>query len=76
MIGKQQPRHPHDCDCCTFLGHYGEHDLYFCPQGGHPTVIARFGEHGDYLSGLWAADFHPELNVAKKRAQNLGLIPK
>lgn len=74
MTQYQEPRHEHDCQDCAFLGWHGEHDLYFCPQHGCPTVIARFGENGDYMSGLWATDYHPELAEAKKRAMEQGLL--
>lgn len=47
----------HDCPCCKFLGSEflknEQFDLYFCEQNGKiPTVIARWGEDGDYYSGL------------------------
>jgi hypothetical protein len=46
-----KPIFRHDCEACSFLGHYEEHDLYYCP--GEPTVIARYGSEGpDYKSGL------------------------
>ena len=69
-----KPRHPHDCECCTFLGHHEEYDLYHCKQGGFgDTVVARFGENGDYSSGL---NFSiPELQEAERRARELGLLP-
>lgn len=41
-----------DCSGCRFLGYYNGHDLYFCTQGQLPTVIARYGEGSDYISGL------------------------
>lgn len=44
------PRYPHDCAECHFLGEYREYDLYFCPK--EPTIIARHGQDGDYLSGI------------------------
>lgn len=46
-----KPRFQHDCGACVFLGHYEEHDLYYCP--GEPTVIARYSSEGPgYKSGL------------------------
>jgi len=50
----EKPIHEHDCGCCRFLGtHQDKYDLYFCAQGGfEPTVIARYGDRGDYHSGL------------------------
>lgn len=49
------PQHPHDCDRCVFLGRHGTDDLYFHDGGAVPhftTLIARFGEDGDYSSGM------------------------
>ena len=71
-----QPRFQHDCTICTFLGQYNEFDLYFCPQGGRiPTVIARYGDDGpEYQSGLIPASVLPELQEARKRAIDKGLL--
>lgn len=45
------PKFQHDCSRCVYLGHFEDHDLYYC--AGEPTVIARFGDEGpDYGSGL------------------------
>lgn len=51
-------------------------DLYYCSQGGHPTVIARYGEAGDYYSGLeFGRDGHiPALAEAYRRAVAQGHI--
>jgi hypothetical protein len=53
------PVYRHDCDSCLYLGHFEEHDLYYCgcpAQSPHrlPTVIARWGGEGPeyYASGL------------------------
>ena len=57
------PRYTHDCDKCEYLGGMefeGEyHDLYCCPQGERPTVIARWGDDGpEYRSGIeFAIDY-------------------
>lgn len=53
------------------------HDLWFCPQKGMPTVIARYGDEGhEYKSGLIFADgTDPELTKAAELARALGLIP-
>ena len=55
----QTPTHEHDCTTCQYLGSYeykgATYDLYFCNSQGlskTPTVIARYGEDGDYLSGM------------------------
>lgn len=55
------PRHTHDCERCTFLGCYGESDLYHCASSmAGPTVIARFGPEGDYASAMtWAPSTRP-----------------
>lgn len=68
------PRYQHDCDKCHSLGPYQEYDLYVCPEGIDPTVIARFGPDGDYLSGLCFADRIPQLGEAKRRAIIQGLL--
>lgn len=66
-----KPLHQHDCDRCHFLGNYGDTmDLYYHPNKGpfdEETVIARFGEMGDYLSGLYSVDHYPELAEALSR---------
>lgn len=61
----------HDCEGCTFLGVLREddviYDLYYCPQNGVPTVIARYGDEGhEYMSGILST-MNP-LKVAKARA--------
>ncbi len=67
-------RYEHDCDHCKPLGMFRDFDLYYCPQGGLPTVIARYGEDGNYTSGLDAADRHPELAEARARSVTAGYI--
>ncbi len=69
----ESPRFTHDCDSCTFLGTYEEHDLYFCPR--EPTVIARASSEGpDYCSGIVSARMgHPLLVEALYRARERGL---
>jgi hypothetical protein len=67
------PRYVHDCDRCTFLGRWREYDLYFCPQTGIPTVLARYSDMGqDYTSGM-GSDV-PPLVEAKRRAVAVGLL--
>ena len=49
------PRHAHDCDECTFVGRMGRYDLYYHHDGEQPissTPIARYGDNGDYISGM------------------------
>lgn len=68
-------RYHHDCDNCRPLGQFEEFDLYVCPeQVGGPTVIARFGLDGDYLSGLCFADTVPALGEAKRLAVAAGWL--
>ena len=70
------PRHEHDCEKCIWLGRHEKYDLYFCEQENlFPTVIARFGDGGDYLSGMEFAtkDCMP-LFVAKNSAISLALL--
>lgn len=63
QMNRQSPREPisphftHDCDDCTFIGHYEGHDIYRCEQGGiMPTIIARWGSDGpQYSSGPMVA---------------------
>ena len=63
----KKTRYPHECEACIFLGQHEEYDLYFCPQNGRQTVIARFGKLGDYLSG-WEMSASP-LVEARNRAE-------
>ncbi len=68
-------RYKHDCEQCIYLGEFSEQDLYFCEQGGIPTVIARWSdEGGDYNSGIAAAEYIAELKEAKDRAKARGLL--
>lgn len=71
----ETPKFKHNCPCCTFLGNYKEFDLYHCEQVGIPTVIARYGENGDYCSGMEFGKENkiPELGEAYRRAKELGL---
>lgn len=69
-------RYHHDCDQCVSLGHFHEYDLYYCPQDGMPTVIARYGNAGQYRSGLvfGKSGADPILAVAYRRARDLKLV--
>lgn len=68
----KEPQHQHDCDECVFLGVHNKYDLYFCEVT--PTVIARYGVDGDYISGLAFITSVPELAVAAVRAIAKGLL--
>jgi hypothetical protein len=74
----EKPKFIHDCDACTFLGHYNNHDLYACARkGAIDTVIARYGDDGPaYASGLIFAlrGLIPELVEAFLRARKKGLV--
>ena len=67
-------RYKHDCDKCKSLGEFGIYDLYFCEQGGDPTVIARSWNEDGYTSGLELAPYCPELAEAKRRAIEAGYL--
>jgi len=71
-----EPRYKHDCNQCVFLGHEREYDLYYCPQEGLPTILARYGNWGgDYLSGMPTTIFRTRepLSVGRERARAFGL---
>ena len=76
----EAPRYTHDCDCCKFLGHLGDADLYVHPGKGadeiHQTVIARYSSSGpDYRSGMgFAFGQDAELTEARQRAERAGYI--
>jgi hypothetical protein len=77
-----KPFYKHDCEECTFLGTVQSKaktpiDLYFCPQAGLPTVIARFSdEDSDNVSGMPLALKRKGswLYIAKMLAWYRGLI--
>jgi len=61
------------CPSCKYLGFYKEHDLYYCPQGGFPTLIAH-DEDGDYKSGMFMNGTDDHITEAYKRAKAKGFI--
>lgn len=71
-VTTEETRYAHDCEECIFLGQHTKHDLYFC--SANPTVIARYGTDGDYISGIAVASRIPELAIALTLAINAGLI--
>lgn len=63
------------CENCTFLGSADENDLYFCPQHGIPTVIARYGPDHHYESGMpFSYGQSPLLTAARELAIARGLF--
>lgn len=70
-----EPRYPHNCGKCIFLGRHEQWDLYHCANGINETVIARKGPDGDYMSGMRFAERGtiPELVEALRRAKGWGL---
>jgi len=65
------PRFRHDCERCRFLGIYDEFDLWVHPKDteGSPTVIARYGEDAEYVSGLVMIEHHHALQECYRRAR-------
>lgn len=52
MRRRPRPRFAHDCSACTFVGQTLKYDLYTCPQGRFPTIVARYGHvPHEYASG-------------------------
>jgi hypothetical protein len=88
MPKPEDAKHKHDCNNCTFLGTFANsdttdsgvfYDLYYCPQGAIPTVIARHGEGGNYMSGMAFGIANKEdvdcpLGEAYRRANKLNLV--
>jgi len=71
--------HEHDCDTCIYLGSDSEHDFYFHHDKEYPilsTLITRYGEFGDYSSGLDFAFSSIPLNCALKLAVEQSVIPQ
>ena len=66
-----QPRHAHDCTSCVFLGQLGEYDLYYCPQGTNPTVLARWDSEPSHYQSGWGSCLTP-LVVAECYARRKG----
>jgi hypothetical protein len=75
-----KPLYEHDCDECTWLGEYADHDLYFCAKGGSGgSVLARAsGVGSDYQSMpvvlIKQSEGSPELEEALERAAELALV--
>lgn len=80
------PKFTHDCETCTFLGHFYDHDVYLC---GNQSIIARHGDDGgDYYSmpqsifadqfanENWAEDQHMRAMVAGLCCHKTGQMPR
>lgn len=39
-----EPRYDHDCNACSFLGHYEEYDLYFHRDPIEAFIFAKLEE--------------------------------
>ena len=73
----QKPRYIHDCFECKFFGCWKQYDLWACvrerpwPQ---PTliksIIARYGEDGNYYSGNVFALANKPLGICFQRVYN------
>jgi len=45
------PKYTHDCDACTFLGTFFDHDVYHCGDTLSRSIVARYGNDGpEYAS--------------------------
>lgn len=64
-----KPKFKHDCDKCEFVGHFFNHDVYFCGNSmvKSNTIVARASDEGpDYASTpfrLAKAWFDPEHQI-------------
>jgi hypothetical protein len=81
-----KPKFTHDCETCTFLGHFYDHDVYLC---GNQSIIARHGDDGgDYYSmpqsifadqfanENWAEDQHMRAMAAGLCCHKTGKMPR
>lgn len=79
-----KPKYQHDCEDCTFLGHFYDHDVYTCRK----SVIARYGDQGSQYWSLprhafaqvmgseqWAEDQHMRAMVAALCCHEIGELP-
>lgn len=68
------PIHEHDCDRCRYLGSDTEYnfDYYYCPS--EPTLVARYGVDGQYMSGIAFYQSNPHINKAGNLAIESGLL--
>ena len=85
---KNKPYHKHDSDTSIYLGSEIfegiPYDYYFAQQSVTATVIARFGENGDYVSGLMFIkssidknrDIIEQLNEMKNDVSDIALLSR
>jgi len=71
ILQRTEPRkfEPETCNGCHYLGHVHGHDLYYHCNHLETTLIARYGEDGDYCSGLvfsYAVDLVGPTNMAMR----------
>ena len=73
----KKPKFQHDCEKCQFMGHYLDHDMYYCDQSEFsPTVVVRYGSQGpEYQSGIFEhLTEEKPLGKALQLAKNFGYI--
>jgi hypothetical protein len=84
---REDPRYPHDCTQCFFLGTWDGHDLYHCPTSFGGTLLARCGGDAHAYASIsmdimltsdrkWGNTSHPALLVALAIARLAGCIPE
>lgn len=74
----EEPLHEHDCSKCIYLGSDEDTDYYYHPNDEEllfATLIARYGQHGDYSSGTEFIMSSVGLNKALKMGYEKGLLP-
>jgi len=73
-------RFKHDCTNCQSLGEFGKYDLYICITAYDETVLARYSDDGPDYASMSLQELPlsrlPYLIEAKRRAEEMGLIPK
>lgn len=80
-----KPKFKHDCESCTFLGHFYDHDVWLCGK----SLLARYSDEGhEYWSmpkasfvqcletETWAQDTQMRAIVAALCCHELGDMPK
>jgi hypothetical protein len=80
-----KPKFKHDCEDCTFVGHFYDHDVYTCNK----SVVARYSdEPGEYASmpagslvdclgtDSWIEDVSMRAIVAAVTCQHLQGVPR